>query len=885
LQERGHDAEVQTRPGSCRPLRTFPDLFYTAGVVLAMLLLVGPVEIYVRNPNEFVFAFLDVLPVLLLACLLLAALVASVLSFLPGRLLRPVFSVGCGIAFLLWVQGNVLRWQYGPLNGKSIDWTSHTAKAGIEAALWLLVLSGCVVAAQPIFTRRRVILNTLLAMNVMYTTALIAAPPGWPERRFYHVDDENEFTFSSKQNVIVVLVDTFQTDVFQEIINDRPDVRKIFHGFTYYRNSVGGFSLTLPSVPLMLTGQYYDNTVPYAEFVKRAYSHESVPGVLRHAGYAVDLFPSSLAYLAFDHTTASNVTEGMNYRSRVEQSSHLIDLSLFRYAPHYLKTYVYADDRWMTRRWLPSRRTRSDLGFFKEMTARARTVEDQGRFKFFHLRGLHAPLSFDENLVERHLPISKPAYKGQAMGFMTLLQRFLDDIRKLGIYDRSMIVIASDHGTSGYGVYVNVKASGRDEGWQPNYAVRTDMSIVESGIPLVLIKPFQSDGELRISDAPITHADLPRTITDALGLSAFKDLLSVQDVDGRVHRRRRFLSYVWSAAKERDAYFPALDEYWVEGFSWLRSSWHPSFRKFTGTGIVDVRPSALSPPATLAFGVGGSATPYLGMGWAAADKDFCWTEGTRAAVILPLRTSAATVRMIASLTPLTGPQRKSQRVRTLVNGRLVEEWTVSAPGEYQATLSGDVAPHSDTRIEFQLPDAVSPTELGLSDDSRKLAVGFSRVQFSPVPYYEYGTTLTFGSGGNARIYQESGWAAPDSDFTWTEGHAAHIELPVRTSASLRLSALVTPLIADKGVQRVVVKADDHVVDVWNVGAAGTYTAAIPEELVTGSMVRLRFELPDAISPQALNGSPDPRLLGVAFRTLSLMPMRTVSKFDDYTFLY
>jgi hypothetical protein len=253
------------------------------------------------------------------------------------------------------------------------------------------------------------------------------------------------------------------------------------------------------------------------------------------------------------------------------------------------------------------------------------------------------------------------------------------------------------------------------------------------------------------------------------------------------------------------------------------------------------------------------------------DKDFTWTVGTRAAMIVPLTPPGSAIRLRAALTPLTGAGRDAQRVRLVVNGHSMREWNVREPGGYDSILPDDLSPTGELKIEFQVPDAISPAELGRSDDRRRLGVALRKVELSPVPYYELGRTLKFGAGGDGATYEEAGWSSPDPGSTWTEGGEASLALPARTSGALRLDVSLTPLVhpPQRNSQRIVFRANDHVIATWTASGAGAYTATIPAKLLSGSIVRLTFELPDAISPMDLYGARDGRLLGAAVSALTL----------------
>ena len=54
-----------------------------------------------------------------------------------------------------------------------------------------------------------------------------------------------------------------------------------------FRNATGGFPSTAPSIPLILTGRYYDNSVPFQDFVKSTFKSASLPQQLKAANYHV----------------------------------------------------------------------------------------------------------------------------------------------------------------------------------------------------------------------------------------------------------------------------------------------------------------------------------------------------------------------------------------------------------------------------------------------------------------------------------------------------------------------------------------------------------------------------------------------------------------------
>ncbi|NIO41950.1 MAG: hypothetical protein GTO41_18345, partial [Burkholderiales bacterium] len=50
------------------------------------------------------------------------------------------FAVLAGLAVLVWLQGNILVWDYGVLDGRNIDWISGAWRGVLDIAIWCLVL-------------------------------------------------------------------------------------------------------------------------------------------------------------------------------------------------------------------------------------------------------------------------------------------------------------------------------------------------------------------------------------------------------------------------------------------------------------------------------------------------------------------------------------------------------------------------------------------------------------------------------------------------------------------------------------------------------------------------------------------------------------------------
>ncbi|MCP5054592.1 MAG: hypothetical protein GY940_45920, partial [bacterium] len=215
-----------------------------ASAFLALTVFIfGPVQVYLPNSVSFPYMFNEVLlkflPVALVALLLLTAILASI----PGKfnLHRKLAALMVGGSVLLWLQGNIILWNYGVLDGSDIKWGELHLRGIIDGLIWLVVLALVFFKWEQVYKYAKKISIFFILIQLLYTVALFFQyPAAGNVKNFTLLDDTNQFGFSSKRNIIVLIVDGFQSDLFQELTDEDPDYKKKLDGFTYYRNALAG---------------------------------------------------------------------------------------------------------------------------------------------------------------------------------------------------------------------------------------------------------------------------------------------------------------------------------------------------------------------------------------------------------------------------------------------------------------------------------------------------------------------------------------------------------------------------------------------------------------------------------------------------------------------
>jgi len=852
----------------------------------------GPTYLYFTNILEYSSSFVQICPFLIgssLLCILLStALLASMKSSIHQKALSLIFTV----SLLLWLQGNVLVWNYGPLNGTQIDWSANRAYGFIDGAIWILLLASGLLAAKPV---SKIAAKTSIAFVLIQLVSTLIAVARAPEASYLHDtslrEEESVFSFSSNQNIVILILDGFQADVFESIINEDKRYSSFFDGFTYYRNAVGGFPYTYASVPLILTGRYYENSVPIQDFIKDVFTENTLPRILKSHGYQVDFAGGSHRVYADETIASSRVelesVEGGNTAFR--QAAFTFDVALFRHIPHFVKKYVYNEQSWLFSGMGSDSGVaalhRQSVEFIRKMSQVARVGGERHVFKYIHLSIPHPPFRFNEDLEYEKGEDTHINYRRQAKGSLKLANMFLETLRRIGVYDNSLIFVIADHGW-GYTLDNAVFPDG-NAGNNESPIPMLDR-IKPCSLPLFLVKPWGASGEMQISEVPVSHADIASTIASQAGYEAEAPGASIFGIDGLADRERRFFYYDWGAGTN-PAYLAPMREFIVSGFPWLNESWHATYRLYAPGEVKVIPQEPYQYGTVIEFGTGGNYVLYQGWGWSAPEEEFNWTVEKTAKLIIPVRKPESDVTLKAVIRPFVVDDRiERQRVAVSVNRYELGEWlcTKDEFQEHQVAIPAVLLKEGVAQITLELPDAVSKAEVGEGRDMRCLGIRVASMvleQKRERSIYEWGSPITFNRKGNYLQYAGEGWSHPEEDLTWTNGHSATFSIPIRRpDTDVELRATLSPYVIPGAVdmQRVNLLVNGKSVGGWTAakksgvwerlkrtGRFQEYTMTIPRSLLTEPTMVITFELPDAVSPASLGVSTDERVLALAMHSI------------------
>lgn len=634
-------------------------------LLVSTLFLFTPASIYESNSTEFGISLLVLMKLHLLPAVLILLILAFIGVLLPRRFSTLYASLMLALGVMLWVQGNILLWRYGSLDGQDFDWTTGAWRGWVDSALWLSVLLLACVFRNRI--RKATLPISLFLICLQLSTHIVTGvhrPDVWKR-----MDDSltaaapprELFEFSTEHNVIHFVLDYFQSTVFQDIIDQDSDrYTSALEGFTFFKEATGSFPTTYMSVPAFLSGKVYGNDTPMPAFVKDTLSGLTLPNALWERGYEVDLVTGKNYW--HGHRTHA-YTLAVPYVGTQEEYEHaqallMMDLSLFRCAPHFLKQAIYNDQFWFLQRLLgteenPPLSPFSSKMFLDDMITKMSLTRDKPVYKYIHLYTPHAPfvLSEDGELIDDSGAVRQATYA------LKQFIQFIDELKSLGIYDRSLILLHADHGS-------RMDPRRGDIHDKVTSHPITGLMMGEA-LPLLAIKPPQATGAMTTSVAPVELTDIPATVNSLLsmdqkfpGRSAFR--IAPDEV-----RERRYASYTWQHNFWGRDYMPSIDQYIITGrasdpasWRWATSTWPRgvSYKRHMITfGTEDVQ-------------------NFLDDGWSENDSDeigFNWALGESASMNVSISASRPVLlRAYIQSHPFPKPQTMS----ILVNDKTVGMW-------------------------------------------------------------------------------------------------------------------------------------------------------------------------------------------------------------------
>ncbi len=816
----------------------------------------GPLELYYSNASELWFLPIDMVISTIPVFILLFCCSMIILLLFKGKGYRNAIALMLGGGIALYVQGNLMNVNYGSLNGTEIDWSKYKVWAFINTAIWIILILGPVFFAnfkklkETVFDRIVTAVPLfLVALQVVTLTTLILMNTNTSKNEFY-LSNQDKFELSKNKNVIVFVLDTFDGGLFSEIIEKHPDYKDKFSDFTYFENTLSAYPRTKGALPFILTGKYNENTMPFSDYIKDSYQKTDFYRDLAANGFDTRIY-TQLNFVDGQQNKVINniIQEQPQVSSHVKLSELMYRLTAYRYMPHLLKQnfWMYSGDFEQLKTFASNEEKNynilstdgqysQDYNFYREMLDKGiGDGNNMNTFRLYHLNGVHVPFNINEKI--EYAANGTATEEGQALAVLNIVSDYIDQLKKLGIYDNTTFIVLGDHGYR-------------------------DMS----QNPMLMVKKAGQHESFTTSNAPVSQEDLQATIMQQVTGDYKKYGRSVFDISESESRERRYLLYQWIDDSNQNYLLP-LTEYSFSGNANDISSARKTGQIYTKDGILQVKVPTYTFGKVLSFGNDNEAQQYFEYGISNADDGaaWAWSLGSRSKIVIPLEKkpeSDVKVRF-----DIAGVLNDNQSVKIYING--------SYMGEQNVTTSLDIlVPNhfvQDKQLEIVLEysDAQTANRINSENqDFRTIAIMYKSMvinTFELQTFSDKTLVIGFNKGGNSESFIESGWWEQEDQHRWV-GKEASIIYKMDTPQNIKMSMdyFTFPESGETEVYYNGTKIGNVSID------GGSTTMFLPAKYFNDNGIqRITFKAPGAVSPKSIKKNEDSRVLSIGVKTLKL----------------
>lgn len=536
--------------------RRFGLALAASAFLVGTVFVVAPLEVVAGSATSLVFSLADAWPIILVAGCVGAVALALVASVVRGRAFDVVLTLIVAVGLCCYMQALFLNQSLPIADGSPLYLEWYKTITVISTAVWIAIIAGLLLVCRwktGVWRSLTVVISLCLILVQGVGVASLFASEEQRVPSEYVLTKEGLYEVGSESNVIVFVLDTFDTKLMNRLLENDPNLLDDFTGFTYFENSTGSMIPTRYGVPFLLSGRMVDPGGDFDTLWEDWYAGTDFLADIAEAGYSEGIYTDSLGSQAA-HATVDEYVGNIHPANEVGSSSldswGLIEaagkIALYRDAPWVLKPlfWFYTDEVNNAAVRADDKETApyvmNDWAYYEELLDGGLRVSEteEKSFRFIHLIGAHYPFVLDET---GHVAPEETSQEQQSVGSLKMVAEYLNQLKALGLYDEATIIVTADHGD-----------------W---YLVPDE--IHEPTSPIMLVKPSEDASQaaqpLKISKVPTGHVDYPATIIDAVGGDSEKYGPTVFEVkDGPRDR------YYWMTASNghTDTY---LKEYVVDG--------------------------------------------------------------------------------------------------------------------------------------------------------------------------------------------------------------------------------------------------------------------------------------------------------------------------------
>ena len=466
-------------------------------VILPVILffILGPVEIYYSNYDEFSFTNTDYLWMFIGIAGVVTAVLVTVLSVLPDIINKVICALLLAVSVASYVQYMFLNKELIMEDGEfieAVDLGSYPyVTLGIYLAVILAVLILAFIFKKRIYEYIKYLAGFITIIVLIATLSLFITHIGKSKENMWY-SGVDQFKVAKGDNVIVIVPDTFGRWALDGMLEVYPDSIDFLNDFTFFNEENSLYYPTYPALHHMLTAYPYDGTMKRYEYTSKAFQSEKAKNfykTLHDNNYTVRFYTPDIFFEDLTIGMVDNVEEAHITIDRQALWKLLYKMSVYRYVPYVLKTPFQATTldidninvyNGVGPHWLNS-------DFYPAMQEQKVSIDESidNAFILHHFRGAHMP--YMSNANNELIPDNSVEGTETAYGTMKLIKEYLQYLKEIGKYDDSTIIIVGDHGFNAVDSIYFIKHKG------------------------------EKHNEMMIDSTPLTHTQFQDTVLEIIG--------------------------------------------------------------------------------------------------------------------------------------------------------------------------------------------------------------------------------------------------------------------------------------------------------------------------------------------------------------------------------
>lgn len=525
--------------------------YIIAFVVSFMLYIYESILTYSSNINDFWFDFGQMLPNIILyaftmflgLCLIYTIVyLIDTLIFKKERLYKTITVISWIMFVFIYIQGNYLIGNLPVLDKSTIDWSGYLKENIISGLVLVVLVVSEIIAIKKVQYKKVIKVNTyitiaIFAMLMVSFISILCTPNLFKDKTVTTATNKNINNVSEDKNFFIFLVDAVDSKEFASVVKESDKYGNTFNDFTYYPDTVSGYTFTRDSIPFILSGKWNKNEKEFDEYYNDAFAESKLFKALQKEDYNINFYePETL----FDRKNAKkfeNIVADADYIDKVSYFKQLTKYIMFKYLPYPLKQYSKIE--YVDFQLCKKNDSEENYEYYDWLNDAEHEIlknqelnkEKQKYFKFIHVEGGHVPFDYDEELNK--IPESEGNYKMKLGATLKLINEFITSLKQNGVYDNSVIVVMADHG----------------------YWAETGRQN-----PILYVKGINEKHEMITSEKPISYEDFMEMYEQLLEGKKSNELF--ENIDN--NRVRKYIDNIF---KSEDC----MKEYVVKGKAWDNS--------------------------------------------------------------------------------------------------------------------------------------------------------------------------------------------------------------------------------------------------------------------------------------------------------------------------